>query len=247
MLRTPRLHARLGGLMYLVIIAAGGFGYLTGSARIVAGDPVATAHNILTSEPLWRLGFATLLVMLVCDVGVAVVFYRLFEPVSRSLALLGFAFRLVQTAILGVVMLARFAPLLLLRDTGPAVGIGTDQRQALAYLSLQLFERGFNVALVFFGFDCLAIGWLIFRSTFLPRALGIALIAAGACYLINSFADFLFPALALPFYFLVPSYAAELVLCLWLIVMGLNAEHWRVRAGLVPAKSMTGNSTSTSM
>lgn len=136
-----------------------------------------------------------------------------------------------MTAILGVNMLARFAPLLLLRDVASSASFGTDQTQALALLSVKLFEQGFTVALLFFGVDCLVIGWLIFRSTFLPRILGVLLVVAGLCYLTNSFVDVVFPALALPSYFLLPSYVVELALCLWLILIGVNAEKWKEQAG----------------
>jgi Domain of unknown function (DUF4386) len=228
---SPRLQARIAGLMYLIIIVGGGFGYYSGSALIVSRDPAATASNILVSEQLWRLGFAALLVMLICDVAVAVIFYVLFKPVNRILALLGCAFRLVMVAILGFNMLARFAPLILLRDVASSASFETDQMQALAFLSLKLFEYGFSVALVFFGVDCLVIGWLIFWSPFLPRILGVLLASAGLCYLTNSFVDFVFPALALPSNFLLPSYVVELALSLWLIVMGVNVEKWKEQAG----------------
>jgi hypothetical protein len=222
---SPRLHARIAGLLYLIIIFGGGFGYLTGSTLIVWRDAAATATNILASEPLWRLGVAALLVMLACDVAVAVIFYVLFKPVNRSVALLGCAFRLVMTAILGVNMLARVAPLLLLRDTASLAAFGTDQLQTLALLSVRLFEQGFIVALVFFGLHCLAIGWLIFRSAFLPRILGVLVAVAGLLYVTNSFIGFLFPAL-LPAYYLLPAYVIELALSLWLVGIGVNVEKW---------------------
>ena len=158
---SPRLQARIAGFLYLIIIVAGAFGYTSSSRLIVWNDATVTAGNILASEQLWRLSLAAMLVMLACDVAVAAIFYVLFKPVNMTLSLIGFAFRLVLVAIVGVTMLARYLPLLLLKDAGPAA-FGTDQMQALGLLSIRLFERGFTVALVFFGFDCLVIGWLIF-------------------------------------------------------------------------------------
>jgi hypothetical protein len=76
---SPRLQARIAGFMYLIIIFVDGAGYYTGSALIVFGDAAVTANNILTSEQLWRLGFGALLVMLACDVAVAVIFYYLIQ------------------------------------------------------------------------------------------------------------------------------------------------------------------------
>jgi hypothetical protein len=229
---SPRLQARIAGFMYLIIIFAGGFGYYSGSTLIVARDAAATTSNILASEQLWRVGFAALLVMLVCDVGVAVIFYVLFRPVNRTLALLGFAFRIVMTAVLGVLLLARLVPVFLMRDGASLAAFETEQLHALAFLPLKLFEVGFNVALVFFGVDCLVIGWLILRSTFLPRVLGVLMVVAGLLYLTNSFIDFLFPSVPLPLYILAPSFLAELALCLWLIVIGLNVEKWKEQASV---------------
>lgn len=103
--------------------------------------------------------------------------------------------------------------------------------QALGLLSIKLFERGFTVALVFFGIDCLVIGWLVFRSSFLPRVLGVLLSIAGLLYLIDSFRLLVFPMVTLPFDILLLSYLVEMALCLWLIVVGVNAEKWKEQAG----------------
>jgi hypothetical protein len=145
--------------VYLLLIVSGGVGYYSGAALIVDGDPAATARNVLGAESLWRVGFAAMLAMLVCDVVVAVLFYVLFEPTSRTVSLLAMAFRLVMTAVLAV-NLTRSGTLLLLRDGAGA--LDADQRQMLALLALELFDRGFNIALVFFGGCCLAIGWRSF-------------------------------------------------------------------------------------
>jgi hypothetical protein len=227
---SPRLLARLAGLAYLVIIAAGAFGYTTGAAMIVWHDAAATAGNILASAQMWRAGLAAMLVMLLADVVLACLFYVLFRPVSRTLALLGLALRLVMAAIIGVNLLARLAPLLLLADAGAAAALDAAEAQALALASLRQFEYGFDIALVFFGVDCLVIGWLILRSTFMPRLLGALLALAGLAYLVNSFARLAYPAFDAPFDILIPAYVAEIALCLWLIVMGVNAAKWREQA-----------------
>jgi hypothetical protein len=224
---SPRLHGRLAGLTYLIIIFVGGAGYFASSALIARGDAAATATNILASEHIWRLGLSAMLVMLICDVILASIFYVLFKPVNRTLSLIGMALRLVMTAIQAVALLALLAAPILLRDERAGAAFDADQVQAAAYFSLRLFNQGFEVGLVFFGVDCLVIGWLIFRSTFLPRVLGVLLALAGLSYLINSFSDFIFPAFAFPFDILMPAYVAELALALWLVVMSVNAEKWK--------------------
>jgi hypothetical protein len=228
---SPRSQARIAGVLYSIIIVAGAVGYSMHSQLFVWSDAAATARNILASEPLWRLSFAAMLVMLACDVAVAAIFYVLFEPVNRTLSLVACAFRLVLVAILGVALLGRYAPLFLLKDTVSAA-FENEQLQALGHVSIKMFQRGFDVALVFFGFHCLAIGWLAYRSRFLPRFLGVLLLIAGLCYLISTFANLVFPAVALPFDIQVLSYVAEMALCLWLIVRGVDAERWKEQAGL---------------
>jgi hypothetical protein len=223
---SPRSQARIAGFLYLIIIVAGAVGYTMHSTLFVWNDAAATAGNILASEQLWRLSFAAMLVMLACDVAVAAIFYVLFKPVNRTLSLTACAFRLVLVAIVGVAILGRYAPLLLLKDTASAA-FETDQLQAMGLLSIKMFERGFDVALVFFGFHCLAIGWLIYRSSFLPRFLGVLLVIAGLCYLISAFVNLVFPVVALPFDIQLLSYVAEMALCLWLIVIGVNDERWK--------------------
>lgn len=226
---SPRTQARIAGFLYLIVIVAGAVGYSMHSSLVVWSDAGATAGNILASEQLWRLSFAAMLVMLACDVAVAAMFYVLFKPVNRALSLIACAFRLVLVAIVGVALLGRHVPLLLLKDAASAA-FETNQLQAMGLLSIKLFERGFDVALVFFGFHCLAIGWLIYRSSFLPRFLGVCLLIAGLCYLISTFVNLVFPVVALPFDLQLLSYAAEVVLCLWLIVKGVNAVRWKEQA-----------------
>ncbi len=115
-----------------------------------------------------------------------------------------------------------------------------EQLQALVLLFLKLHAQLYTISLVLFGSYNLLIGYLIFRSTFLPRILGVLLAISGLCYLINCFANFLSPAFAahlLP-YILVPG-GAELVLALWLLVIGVNAQRWKEQASAAGASIRT--------
>ena len=96
---------------------------------------------------------------------------------------------------------------------------------------LKLSAEGLNICMVFFGFYCFLIGYLIFRSTFLPRIIGVLLIIAGLCYLTNSFATFIVPAFAAHLYpyILIPG-IAELLLAFWLLLIGVNAQRWTQQA-----------------
>jgi len=227
---SPRLQARIAGFFYLVILVAGAVGYSIHSTLFVSNDAAATASNILASEQLWRLSFAAMLVMLACDVAVAAIFYFLFRPVNSILSLTACAFRLVLVAIIGVAILGRYVPLVVLKGTA-SEAFEAEQLQAIGLLSIKMFESGFDIALVFFGCHCLAVGWLIYRSSFLPRLLGVFLVIAGLCYLISTFRNLVFPVVALPFDMQILSFAAEVVLCLWLIVFGVNPDKWKEQAG----------------
>ena len=230
---SPRRLARIAGGLYLINIVGGFFaeGYVP-AALVVSGDAAATARNILTHELIYRLGIVAHIIVLLTNIPLAVIFYDLFKVVNRRLALLVVFFTLVGTAIEGVTVLAQFAPLILLEGEHSLSVFHVDQLQALANTSLDLQAIGFNISLVFFvGYD-LSLGYLMFRSTFLPRILGALLVVGGLCYLTYSFTDFLAPGFAAQLvpYIQLPSGLAELSLCLWLLVMGVNAERWKAQA-----------------
>jgi Domain of unknown function (DUF4386) len=229
---SPRFYARIAGFLYLIVIVGGLFAEIFVRGRLVVhGDAAATAHNIMTHELLYRLGFAAEVFYLACNVPLTIIFYGLFKVVNRNVALLEAIFGLVSTAIEGVSLLAHYAPLVLLGGGGYLSAFTTEQLQAAAYWSIQLFEGGFAISLVFFGFDCLTMAYLIVRSTFFPRLIGVLLAIEGAGYLINSFALFLAPALQKRIFpYFAATAIAEVALCLWLLVFGVNEQRWKEQA-----------------
>jgi Domain of unknown function (DUF4386) len=226
---SPRPKARFAGGLYLLIIAGGLFavGYVP-AAIVVHGDAAATAHNLLANESLYRLGLAVHVIIALCNVPLAVIFYDLFKAANRSLAGVLVLFILVGVAIESVNLLNEFAPLVLLRGEHYAGVISAEQLQAQAHMPLELQNVGFNLSLAFVGCYCLVAGCLIFRSRLLPQAIGVLLAIGGLCYVFNSFAYFLAPDFAaglFPFIQL-PSFIGELSLCLWLLIKGVNVERW---------------------
>jgi len=232
---SPRLYARIAGFLYLIVIVGGVFAELFVRGRlIVHGDAAATAHNIVAHELLYRWGFAVeLFYCAFCNVPLALIFYNLFKVVNKNVALLVVFFDLVGTAIESVSLLAHFAPLVFLGGGHYLSAFNEEQLQASAYMSLQLFDTGFAICLVFFGFYCLSLAYLILRSTFFPRLIGVLLAIEGLGYLINSFALFLAPALeARIFPYFMATAIGEVALCLWLLVMGVNEHRWKEQAGV---------------
>ena len=231
---SPQVYARIGGLLYLIIIVAGITGELfVRGSMVVSGDAAATANNVVASPLLWRAGIAGDLVMHICDVGLMLVFYVLLRPVSRNLALLAVLFNLVQTAMLVANKTNLLVPSFLLGDAAYLKAFTPQQLQALAYVSLRTHDYGFGFGLVFFGVECIVLGYLIFQSGYLPKVLGILMQLAGACYLTNSFALILYPPLASRLFpsVMLPPFVAELSLALWLVLKGVDLTKWAERAG----------------
>jgi len=229
-LAAPQAYARICGLLYLYIIVAGiSAELLVRSKLIVPSDAASTSANIAAHETLFRVGFASELLQLAFDVGVAMLLYALFRPVNRNIALLAAFMRLSCAIILGVASTIHLAALRLLEGGDYLAGFQPEQLQSLALLVLKLHGDAYAVALVFFGFACIALGYLIVRSTYFPRFIGLLMVIAGTGYLLNSFAKFVYPALAGTLYpaILMPALVAELALALWLLFKGVDVEKWR--------------------
>ncbi len=242
---SPQTYARVGGALYLLIIFAGALGELfIRSKLVVPGDAAATASRILASESLWRLGIAGDLVMHVCDVFVMWVLYVLLRPVNRNLALLGLLLNLIQTAVLVANKLTLLVPLFLLGDAAYLKAFDPAQLQTWSYIAIRMHEYGFGVGLIFFGCVCLVEGYLIRKSRYLPKLLGVLMQIAGACYLINSFTLLLAPTVEARLFpaILMPCLLAELSLALWLLVKGVNVGEWKRRAGMGAANASEARS-----
>jgi hypothetical protein len=215
----------------LITIGVGAFDHLfVGGKLIVRDDAVATAHNILASEALYRLAFAVDLIPVY--IVVTILLYDLLKPVNASLSLLAAFSSLVGGAIGSFISVFHLTPLDLL-GAGQYSMFNIEQLQGLALMFLRLFDQGFNISLVFFGFYCFLIGCLIIGSSFIPRIVGVLMAIAGLAYMTYSFADFVSPSLgaSLSSYALMLGFLGEAALTVWLLIFGVNAERWREQAG----------------
>jgi len=229
---SPQSYARIGGMLYLLIIAAGLFAELVRDRLVVPGDAAATASNITVHAFMFRLGIAADLSTFLCAVALTMILYVLLKPVNRNAALLMLGFNWVQDAIGGLNALNTYRPLQLLGGAGYLKVFSRQQLEAMALLSLNTHSVGFAVALMFFGCSCVALGYLTFTSGVLPKALGVLMAIAGACYLTNSAVLILSPRLASILFpsILVPAFIAELSFAVWLTVKGVNVARWREKA-----------------
>jgi hypothetical protein len=220
----PKSKARITGLVYLLYFLAAIFGQSMISRVVVSGDAAITANNLLAHQSVFRWGFAISLAGTVLYVALTALLYRLLKPVNNSVALAATFFSLVGCAVQASGYVLQLASMAVL---GGRPYLGTfkiEQLQSLAMLFLNLNTQATFICLVFFGVFDFLIGYLIFRSIFLPRILGVLMAIAGLAWL-----TCLSPPLAI---YLSPSievlgFAGEAVLLLWLLIEGVNERRWK--------------------
>ena len=227
---SPQLYARCIGVLYLIVIVVGFFAYGYVPGKLVVADAAVTAHNILGHPLLWRVGVVAGLLMVVCAVPQLLLEYLLLRPVQRNVALLAVLFNMIALVIESQSALGYLAALALVAGQGSLGAVPVHQLQAWASQAIDLHDADLDVSFLFFGFVCLIYGYLIFRSRFLPRFLGVLMTLAGLCYAGNSILVLLdlhiLPASGIPL-LLVPAGLSELILCLWLLVVGIDVPKWQ--------------------
>jgi hypothetical protein len=218
---------RVIGVVWVLYFLIGAIGALLTRGIIVSTDAAATANNILAHASLYRAGFAVDLVANLIYIALTALLFGLFRRVNPTLALLAALFSLVGCTVQIVGELLRLAPTVVLSNPQLANAFGAQQLQASALLSVILYRSVFQISFVLFACFELVTGFLILRSTFLPRGLGWWWIAAGVIWL-----TFLWPPLATSIWpLLVAGGAAELALPIWLLVKGVDGSNWRTQAG----------------
>jgi len=233
---SPRVLARLAGLFFLLTILGGIVAQVFISQRLIDfNDAAATANNILTNKGLFTLGFTVYLIEMACQVTTAVLLYQLLKPVNRTVALGALLLEFTGIVIKTVARVFYIAPLFVLQasasgssDSGSVLsGFTTEQLQSIALVLLKVNDQGAAVALAFFGFSTPLIGYLIFRSKFLPRWLGALVMIAGLGWL-----TFLYPPLGYAAFMIIAPLGllSAVVKIFWLLVFGVNEEKWRETA-----------------
>ncbi len=230
---SPQVYARIGGVLYLITIVLGAVEELFVRGRIiVSGDAAATAANLKSMEPLWRFGIASEMFLGICTIALTLILYVLLRPVNRDLALLATFFSLIATAVETAYSLQLVEALYPLGNAAYLKAFTPEQLYAMSNLSIKAHGDGFGIALLLFGCFFPIAGYLIFKSGYFPKAIGILYMIPGLSYLVSSFALILAPAFASRFYFVIagPALIGELSLCLCLIVKGVDLAKWEKRA-----------------
>jgi hypothetical protein len=231
-MKSIQRTARFAGVLYLVIMVAAIVAHMVvPNAIIVPGDAVATANNMKGSATLFRVGgVGSELVVLLSEIVLAVVLYVLLKPVNKTLSLIAAVSRLAMTTIHGLNLINYFFAILLVSGTGYLSVFSAEQAQSLAMLFLEAHGYGFTIGIAFLTIHVFVLGYLIFKSGYFPKVLGVLFIAAGVGYLFDSFALLLSPAYeTTPGIIQATIAIAEMAFPLWLLIKGVNKEGWEKR------------------
>ena len=230
---SPRTIGRIAGACQLLEAVTATFGQVIILGRmIVVGNAAATAANLLSHERLVWVGFASSVLAAVLHIAWALLMFDLLKPVNRRLSQFALLVMLMGCVMQAVAALLYIAPLLVLQGGSSLSAFTTGQVQSLAATFLKLNAYAFEIQTVYFGLWCMLTGFLIFKSTFLPKILGILLTIAGlgwTLYLSPPFAVSIFPIIA------ALSAIGEIPLELWLIVKSVNEQRWYEQAALAEA------------
>ncbi len=215
--------ARISGLLYVVLFALGMFSPLVLESLIVDGDSKATVDRVSDSLGLFGTSLVTWTVIVVADIVISVTLYLLLEPVSRSVAIVTAAFRLIYSALLGAFLLNLFSAFSLLNGTEQGAGVSVSS-EVQAFAAIESFENGFQLALVFFGIHLIGLGYLLWRSAHAPVALSATLMVAGAGYIVNTMAGLFLVSHGdvAATVLLIPALLGELGLTMWLLAKGFR-------------------------
>lgn len=222
---SPNMIARITGIVYLITIIAGVFslGYVA-NTLIVNGNPATTAANILQNKSLFEASVTVFLIEMICQLFTVVLMYILLKPAGPKVALLALCSGLIGCAVKTVSQLFYIAPLVLLTNADYMNAFSTDQIQAFALFLLNLHAQGSAIGLVFLGVYALMSGYLMIKSTFIPKPIGLITAVGGAgwlCFLHPPLGYSLFPLLALI------AIIGVFSLIFWLLWFGVDEVKWR--------------------
>jgi hypothetical protein len=222
---SPNKIARIAGLFYLIYIITTALAAVIRSRIIVFGDAEATANNIISSQMLFRIGFVTQLVSAVFFLLAAWALYTLLKPVNKNLALLFLLLNLGGVAVECINMLNLFTALQFFSGTNYLNVFQTGQLQAMGMSFLNSYTNGFMIAQIFYGTWLLPLGYLVYKSRFLPKFLGIVLLLDFLFWTSYFFQFFLFPNYGI---LILPAsavgFVAEASISLWLLIKGVSEQ-----------------------
>lgn len=225
-MNTVNKTARIAGFLYLIYIVTTIASDVFGRSKLVVfGDAAATARNIIASESQFRIGIVGDLISIVFFLLTAWALCVLLKPVNKDLASLFLLLNLGGVAVYSINLLNQFAAVLLLSGAGYLQVFQANQLQALAMFFLSLYKNGYWISQIFFGAWLFPLGYLVMKSGFLPRILGIVMMIHCVGWLMTFLQFFLFPGFGAIVYLTYPlGFISELGLSLWLLIVGAREQ-----------------------
>jgi len=225
---------RLAGILYLLLVITGIFNLkYVPTELIVWSDAALTLSNISSSEFLYRSGIVAGILSYVVYLLLPLIFFDIFKDVNRRLALLMVAFSVVSVPISLFNMVDKVNVLTLLSDANFLNSLSTEQIQTKVMLLLKSYNNGISVVQIFWGLWLFPLGYLIFKSAYIPKLLGVLLMLGCFGYLTLFFQHFLFPEVELPAFVSLPASLGELGTCLWLLIMGMTDRSVQPRSQIL--------------
>lgn len=226
---SPKTFARIGGVLYLLIIALGIFyEMIVRDSIVIPGDAMATMTSLKENEFFWRLGILAEFLSSIIGFGLILIMYKLTKPVNKDLAMLAAFFNLSAATIQTVYIIQLVEVLFPIGTSAYLQAFTTEQLGAMVSLGMKSHVFGFGIALLMFGPYFLITGFLIYKSNYLPKFIGILYILSGVGYLINSVMLILAPQFSgIVFMIIVlPVFTGEISLALTLLLRGVNETEW---------------------
>ncbi len=223
--------ARIAGILILIMSPFAVFSMMYVSSNlIVPGDAWATAKNIIASEGLFRLGMVSDSIVFLLEIVIVVLLYILLKPVSKTLSLVAAFSRLAMTVIQGINLLNHFTALLLLGGADYLTVFETGQLHSLVLLFLNVHESVVLIWGLFFSLHLFFLGYLVYKSGYIPRILGVVLVIAAVCYLIQSWGNILLPKYEEIFARVGFLSIIELAFPIWLVIKGVRDRQTAARS-----------------
>lgn len=222
---SVKSYCRAVGIFLVLTMAGGWFGEMHVPSLMLTGDAATTAAQLRANDGLFRLGFAAYLVEAFSDVVLAWLFYVLLKPVDRDLALLSAFFGLVSMTLFAVTKMFYFSGPMLLKGSPYLAAFAPGQQDALAGLFLSLYAGLSGLFMLFYGTAWMLRGWLTFRSTYLPRFLGVLMVIAGLGFVAKNLTKVLAPAWSSDL-LLAPMFLNALAVAIWMLAKGVDRDQW---------------------
>lgn len=234
-LNSPRRIARIAGVLYLLVAIFAAFAYDVCTRMYVAGDAATTAANVVANSGLIRMAVVADLIQAVAWIFLALTLYRLLKHVQPSAARAMVVFVAIGVGIVCLNAAFEFEGMRVATDSSYATALGTTGANALVLMLLDAQHYGLSIASVFMGLWLVPLGYLAYKSSMFPKALGVALITVCACYHAKLLAAFLAPDLwtVIQGYVSIPIWVFELWMVLYLLVIGVRTVKPSVRISVV--------------